>query len=250
MRGSYDLQLVLLSVLVAIAASYAALYLARRVTSATGGLALAWLLGGALAMGAGIWSMHFIGMLAFKLPIRMAYDPFLTAMSMLIAIVTSGFALAIVSRLAVISRTEVDPPVLIAGGVIMGAGICGMHYTGMAAMRMAPPIEYDPLLFTASMAIAVGASIAAVWLAFTLREEGMRRRATFTVLAAVVMGLAIAGMHYTAMAAANFDPAAICAVSSRFDVDNERLAYGIAGTVLTILGVTLLMPALAPRVAR
>jgi diguanylate cyclase len=247
MRGSYDLQLVLLSVLVAMAASYAALYLARRVTSARGIAARAWLVGGGCVMGAGIWSMHFIGMLAFKQPIRMAYDPWLTAVSLLIAIVTSGFALSIVCRLAVISRTEVDPPVLIAGGVIMGGGICGMHYTGMAAMRMAPPIEYDPLLFVASMVIAVGASIAAVWLAFTLRVEGIQRRRALTALAAAVMGLAIAGMHYTAMAAANFDPAAICAVSSSFDVGNERIGYGIAAIVLTILGLTLGLPALAAR---
>jgi NO-binding membrane sensor protein with MHYT domain len=247
MQGSYDIQLVLLSVVVAVAASYAALDLARHVTSSEGSAARLWLVGGAFAMGAGIWSMHFIGMLAFRLPIRMAYDPTLTLVSMLIAIVTSGFALAVVGRLAIISRTEVDPPVLAAGGVIMGAGICGMHYTGMAAMRMAPPIEYDPLLFLASMVIAVTASVVAVWLAFTLRSEGARRRVFFSLLAAVVMGLAISGMHYTAMAAANFDPASVCAVSSRFDVDNERLGYGIAVVVLTILGATLLVPLLDSR---
>jgi len=247
MRGTYDVQLVLLSVLVAIAASYAALDFARRVTAAEAGRARAWLIGGAFAMGAGIWSMHFIGMLAFKLPIRMAYAPLLTAASMAIAVVTSGFALAVVSRLAIISRAEVDPPVLMAGGVIMGAGICGMHYTGMAAMRMAPPIEYSPLPFLASMAIAVVASVVAVWLAFTLRSEGPRRRLLFRGLAAGVMGLAIAGMHYTAMAAANFDASAICAVSSRFDVDNARLAWSIAAAVLAILGLTVLMPILYPR---
>ena len=247
MTGTYDLQLVLLSIIVASAASFGALDLARRVTAAEGWRARAWLVGGAFAMGAGIWSMHFIGMLAFKLPIRMAYDPVITLASMVIAIVTSGFALAVVSRLAIISRAEVDLPVLAAGGVIMGAGICGMHYTGMAAMRMAPPIEYSPLLFIASMLIAVTASVVAVWLAFTLRSDRDGPRLLQRVAGAVVMGLAISGMHYTAMAAADFDPAAVCAVSPAFDVDNVALAYGIAAAILSILAMTIVLPVLTAR---
>jgi len=242
MQGTYDIQLVLISIVVAMAASYVALDLARRITATEGRTAQLWLVGGALAMGAGIWSMHFIGMLALKLPIRMAYDPTLTALSMIIGIVTSGFALAVVYRLAVISHTQVDKPVLVAGGVIMGAGICGMHYTGMAAMRMTPPIEYSPGLFLASMLIAVGASVVAVWLAFMLHAEAPRRRIVFRLLSAVVMGAAISGMHYTAMAAATFDPASICAVPSTFDVSDQQLAYGIAVTILAVLGLTLLLP--------
>ncbi|MGH8482283.1 MAG: MHYT domain-containing protein [Nevskiaceae bacterium] len=249
MRGSYELELVVLSVIVAMAASYTALDLARRVTASSGRAWRAWLVGGAFAMGAGIWSMHFIGMLAFRLPIRMAYDPWITLASLLIAVVTSGFALAVVCRLALISREEVDAPVLVAGGVIMGAGICGMHYTGMAAMRMAPPIEYDPLLFIASMGVAVTASVAAVWLAFTLRRGGATRRIAQRALGAAFMGLAIAGMHYTAMAAASFDPAAVCAVSSVYDVDNERLAWSIAVTMIAILALTLALPVAAVRTA-
>jgi len=249
LSGTYDLQLVLLSIIVASAASYAALDLARRVTATEGWRARAWLVGGAFAMGAGIWSMHFIGMLAFKLPIRMAYDPFITLLSMVIAVVTSGLALAIVSRLAIISRTEIDLPVLVAGGVIMGAGICGMHYTGMAAMRMDPPIEYSPGLFVASMVIALTASVAAVWLAFTFHSHRDGPRPLQRTGAAVVMGLAISGMHYTAMAAANFEPGAVCAVSRAFDVDNVLLAYGIAVTILSILALTILLPLLTARSA-
>ena len=247
MSGTYDLQLVVLSVIVAAAASYAALDLARRVTASEGWRTRTWLVGGAFAMGAGIWSMHFIGMLAFKLPIRMAYDPFITLLSMVIAMVTSGFALAIVSRLAIISRTEVDLPVLIAGGVIMGAGICGMHYTGMAAMRMEPPIEYSPGLFIASMVIAVTASVAAVWLAFTFHSGRDGPQVLQRIAAAVVMGLAISGMHYTAMAAANFEAGAVCAVSPTVDVDNVTLAYGIAVTILCILTLTIVLPLLTAR---
>jgi len=247
LSGTYDLQLVLLSIIVAAAASYAALDLARRVTASEGWRARAWLIGGAFAMGAGIWSMHFIGMLAFKLPIRMAYDPFVTLLSMVIAIVTSGFALAIVSRLAIISRTEIDLPVLIAGGVIMGAGICGMHYTGMAAMRMEPPIEYSPGLFIASMVIAVTASVVAVWLAFTFHSDRDGPRLLQRIAGAVVMGLAISGMHYTAMAAANFEAGAVCAVPRAYDVDNVLLAYGIAVTILSILVLTIMLPVLTAR---
>ena len=247
MNGTYDLQLVVLSVIVATAASYAALDLARRVTASEGWRARAWLVGGAFAMGAGIWSMHFIGMLAFKLPIRMAYDPFITLLSMVIAIVTSGFALAIVSRLAIISRTEIDLPVLVAGGVIMGAGICGMHYTGMAAMRMDPAIEYSPGLFVASMVVAVTASVVAVWLAFRFHADVDRPRLVQRIAGAGVMGLAISGMHYTAMAAANFEAGAVCAVSPTIDVDNVLLAYGIAVTILCILALTIILPLLTAR---
>jgi diguanylate cyclase len=240
MAGTYDLELVLMSIVVASGASYAALDLAGRITSSSPQAARWWLLGGAFAMGAGIWSMHFIGMLAFQLPIRMAYDPVLTLISAVIAMITSGFALAVVGRLAVVSPTEVDQPILYAGGIIMGAGICGMHYTGMAAMRMAPPIEYDPLLFSASLVIAVTASIAALWLAFTLRSADAGVQLALRFLAAVVMGLAITGMHYTAMAAAIFDPNAICAISGTFDVDNHALAYSIALVVMVLLAVTVL----------
>jgi diguanylate cyclase len=247
LSGTYDLQLVLLSIIVAAAASFAALDLARRITASEGWRARAWLVGGAFAMGAGIWSMHFIGMLAFKLPIRMAYDPFITLLSMVIAIVTSGFALAIVSRLAIISRTEIDLPVLVAGGVIMGAGICGMHYTGMAAMRMEPSIEYSPDLFIASMVIAVTASVVAVWLAFTFHSNRDGPRLLQRIGGAVVMGLAISGMHYTAMAAANFAAGAVCAVPRAYDVDNVTLAYGVAVTILGILALTIVLPVLTSR---
>ncbi len=143
MTSSYDVNLVLLSILVAMAASYSALDLAGRVTANSGRAAQQWLLGGALVMGGGIWAMHFIGMLAYELPIKMAYDDGLTLLSMLIAMLTSGFALKWVSG------SHLDLSRLLVGGVVMGAGISGMHYTGMAAMQMQPPIQYDPFLFSA-----------------------------------------------------------------------------------------------------
>jgi len=238
MQGTYDVGLVLTSILVATLASYAALNLASRVTSGEG--SRLWLVGGAIAMGFGIWSMHFIGMLAFSLPIPLAYDPAITLASLAIAIVTSGIALAVVAQMAILSETEIDVPILVAGGVIMGAGICGMHYTGMAAMRMSPPIQYTPSLFALSMVIAVSASLVALWLAFTLRVGDARRLSWYRLAAAIVMGLAITGMHYTAMAASMFKPGALCTVRGIFQMSNALLGYGLAGASLILLGAAIL----------
>lgn len=250
MTASYDIDLVLLSILIAALASYTALALAGHVVGTRGSATWKWLLGGAFAMGSGIWSMHFIGMLAYSLPIRMAYDPALTALSLLMAIVSSGFALTVVSRLAVIGTDEVDPPVLVAGGIIMGAGICAMHYTGMAALRMQPGIDYLPAVFAASMLIAVSASVAALYLAFVLRAHTSRRGSALRLLAALVMGLAITGMHYTSMAAADFAPDAICGVSPAFDLDGEELGYAIAGLMLALLGGTIYLTLRRPDARR
>ncbi|MGZ5037512.1 MAG: putative bifunctional diguanylate cyclase/phosphodiesterase [Usitatibacter sp.] len=203
MAGTYNIWVVALSLLVAILASYTALDLASRITASAGAAAVAWLLGGAFAMGMGIWSMHFIGMLAFSLPIPMAYDVGTTLVSMLIAIVVSGFALLTVTRSTLSMRN------LAMGGVLMGIGISSMHYTGMAAMEVQPGIRYDAALFAASIAIAVAASTAALWMSFTLRSHGARRLYA-RLGSAVIMGLAIVGMHYTGMAAANFAANTIC----------------------------------------
>lgn len=165
MTGTYNSGLVVLSLLVAILASYTALDLASRITASTRIAAAAWLLGGAFAMGTGIWSMHFIGMLAFSLPIPMAYDVGITLASMAIAIGISGFALFLVSRRSLSLRN------LLSGGVLMGIGICSMHYSGMAAMDVQPRIRYDALLFSASVAIAIAAATAALWIAFTDRKS-------------------------------------------------------------------------------
>ena len=200
MEGTYDLWLVVLSMAVAVMASYVALDLASRVTASEGRPAFYWLVGGAVSMGIGIWSMHFIGMLAFSLPIPMSYNGPVTALSLLIAMVVSGFALHTVSRRHLSFRR------LAIGGVLMGAGIASMHYTGMAAMEMTPPVTYDPTLFVLSIVIAMAASWAALWIAFQLREETLLTGFWRKGGSAVVMGAAICGMHYTGMAAAIFSP--------------------------------------------
>lgn len=193
--GSYNLWLVLISLVVAMLASYTALDMAGRITAAQGRPARLWLAGGSAAMGSGIWSMHFIGMLAYHLPIAMGYDPWITGLSWLLGIISSALALKLVSQKELTNRQ------LAMGAVMMGAGVCAMHYTGMAAMRMSPAIHYKMPLVLASIAIAVAASGAALWLAFRLRQHSSQIR-LLRVSSAVVMGCAIAGMHYTAMAAA------------------------------------------------
>src|SRR5690349_15700413 len=219
MTGSYDLKLVVLSLVVAAIASYTALDLAGRVNASRGKSSWIWLFAGALSMGTGIWSMHFIGMLAFRLPVPVAYDLPITMLSMGIAIVVSGIAL-FVMRYPTLSNSNLS-----IGASLMGVGICAMHYTGMAAMQMSPPIQYHPPLFIASVVIAIAASMAALWLAFQLRQKRSALAVIARLGSAIIMGLAITGMHYTGMAAAQFAPGSIClAVDSTGGMGNATLA--------------------------
>jgi diguanylate cyclase (GGDEF)-like protein/PAS domain S-box-containing protein len=191
--GSYDPVLVGLSVAVAVFASFTALNLAGRLLAADNHSRPWWLLAAALALGGGIWSMHFVGMLAFRMPMVVAYDVRLTLLSLILPIGVVGAGLHTVSRFG----NQWRP--LLAAGVLAGLGVVVMHYVGMAAMRMpGGDISYDPLLVGASIVIAIVAATAAFWLAFRTTRTWER------LAAAVVMGLAIAGMHYTAMAAATF----------------------------------------------
>ena len=188
----HDPVLVALSILIAALASYTALDLATRMRAASGRARRAWLAAAAIAMGGGIWSMHFVGMLAFSLPgIEISYDPFLTLLSLVIPIVVAAAAFAVVGR---------RPQALLASGFAMGLGISGMHYTGMSAMRMAASIEYDPRWVVLSIVIAISASVVALWLAFRHTNAVQR------LFAGLVMGLAISGMHYAAMEGASFLP--------------------------------------------
>lgn len=232
MHASYNPWLVTLSVIVAILVSYTALRLTERVAGAERRAGRLWLLGGAVSMGIGIWSMHFIGMLAFSAPIQLRYNVIVTLTSLLIAVLTSGFALAISSRSAL------SLPRLAAGSVLMGAGICAMHYTGMAAIQITPVIRYRPLLVAASIAIAVGASFAALWLFFRLRGGHSRLMRLARAAAAVVMGFAIAGMHYTGMAAAMLASGSYCYGGAA--VDNNWLAVMIGMIALGVLAITLI----------
>ncbi len=237
--GSYSPTLVVISLCVAMLASYTALDLVGRIATAKGRAVHLWMAGGSLSMGIGVWSMHFIGMLAFSLPIALGYDLKLTSLSLLIAILSSGFALWLVSQ------PRLPHWQLAFGALIMGSGIAAMHYTGMAAMRMSPGIEYDTALFAGSIVIAIGASAAALYIAFRLR------RATPHVLlargcASVVMGIAIVGMHYTGMAAAMFPEGSVCGAAGG-GLTGKGLDYMVLITSLAVLGITLLTSVLDAR---
>jgi NO-binding membrane sensor protein with MHYT domain/nitrogen-specific signal transduction histidine kinase len=232
MQATYNLWLVALSIVVAIVVSYTALTLAGRVAQSEQSGGRGWLLGGAVAMGIGIWSMHFIGMLAFSVQIPLRYNILTTLVSLLIAILTSGFALAIASR------RNLGLQRLAASSLVMGAGISAMHYTGMAAIQIMPTISYDPLLVAASIAIAVTASFAALWLAFRLRSGQSWLMILSRGIAAVVMGFAITGMHYTAMAASMLAPGSFCWGGAA--LDNSWLAWTIGLIALALLAITLI----------
>jgi NO-binding membrane sensor protein with MHYT domain/CheY-like chemotaxis protein len=240
MPQHYHHGLVLVSVLVAILASYTALTLALRIRVAARQAAPAWLVGGGLAMGIGIWSMHFVGMLALTLPIDIAYDVWITFLSLVIAIVVSTFALRIASR------ERVSGPPLFAAGIAMGIGICSMHYVGMAAIEIVPPIRYDPFWVTASFAIAIAASFAALWVAFTSRKDsgGWPWR---TAAGAAGMGVAISGMHYVGMLAAQFPADAM--TSSYSFVDKAWLAGAVTSITLFVLIAALLLSFIDARAA-
>src|SRR3569833_2232761 len=239
MQSSYSFPLVVLPYLVAALASHVTLSLAQRLHPAYGTglepkrLYSPWIVGGAFSMGTGIWSMHFIGMLAFHLPVQVAYDLSLTVTSWLIAVVVSGFALHRFQR----NDTTVSG--IVVPGVYIGIGISAMHYTGMAAMQMFPGIDYDPLLFATSVLVGIVAAIAALWIAFSLPRSGRRRR-WYKIAAASVMGAAIVGKHYTGMWAAHFAPNAVC-VSSGPRLDANWLAITVAMFTFLILGSTLLL---------
>jgi PAS domain S-box-containing protein len=200
LSGSYDYGEVARSVLIAIAASYAALDLAGRVTAARGRALLPWLSGGATAMGIGIWAMHFKGMLAFHLPVPVEYHWPTVLASLLVAILASAVALYVASR------QKMGWAQALCGGVIMSAGIAGMHYFGMAAMRLPAITRYSAFLVSCSILLAILFSVIALLMAFGLREE-TRWTVPRRFGSAIVMGAAISAMHYTGMAAASFIPA-------------------------------------------
>ncbi|MDP1770547.1 MAG: response regulator [Nitrospirota bacterium] len=187
------------SVTIAICASYAALELAGRVTAAHGRPQIYWLTGGAAVMGLGIWSMHYIGMLAFRLPIVVFYDWPTVLVSLLAAMLASGIALFVVSRPNVTFWHTV------LGSICMGAGIAGMHYIGMMAMRLAAICLYNLATVAMSVGLAIAISFVAIQLAIRVRDDSEK---TFKrkLISAIVMGAAIPMMHYTGMAAAAFLP--------------------------------------------
>jgi PAS domain S-box-containing protein len=232
MQATYHPSLVALSVIVAVLVSYTALSVASRVAAAGPAQARFWLIGGAIAMGIGIWSMHFIGMMAYSLPITLRYDLATTLGSLAVGILTSGCAIGIAGG-AHLGRRR-----LVGGALLMGTGICAMHYSGMSAIEIVPNIAYDPGLVAASFAIAVVASFTALWLAFELRNGRSWQIVVRRLGAALIMGAAISGMHYTGMAASRFSPGAYCV--GGLPIDNQGLALTIGLITVALLTITLI----------
>ena len=232
LQGYYQPWLVVISILVGILASYTALSLASRVKQAHRRARYLWVAGGALAMGSGIWAMHFVGMLAFRLPLPVGYDPMTTLVSWMLPVVCSGLALW------QFRHRSPRPRQLAVSALLMGLGINAMHYTGMASMQMHPAITYSPWLFALSIAIAIGASALALQIGTRMHEEGRSRR-TVQLAASVVMGGAIAGMHYTGMAAAHFAPGSVCG-AALVGVDQDHLAALVTIATVSLLSITLL----------
>ncbi len=243
MNATYNLWLVTLSIVIAVLASYTALDLASRVAASTGRAAKLWLTGGALSMGLGIWSMHFIGMLAFSLDIPLSYDVPLTLGSMVPAIAASWLALFVIRRGSMSGR------MLGLSAVLMGGGISAMHYTGMAAMEMSPPIRYGPLLFTLSIVIAIVVSMVALRIAFRFRPLQSSGSVVWQKLAAaMVMGAAVSSMHYTGMAAVILAPGSIC-VAAPNGINPTWLAILVGGGAFMVLSLTLLVSVFDARLA-
>jgi PAS domain S-box-containing protein len=231
--GSYNYALVALSVFIAVFASYAALDLASRVTAAGGWTRALWVLGGAGAMGTGIWSMHYIGMLAFSLPIPVAYHWPTVLLSLFAAIFASVIALHVVSR------PKLGPFQAVAGSLLMGSGIASMHYIGMAAMRLPAICQFNSFLVVLSVAFAVLISLAALWITFHFRED-KTGIGSEKLVGALVMGSAIPIMHYTGMAAASFTPSGTPADLSHAVSISALGIAGIIAATFVVLGLALL----------
>jgi len=230
MTGTYVNWLVGLSLTVALMVSYTVLGLAARVNDSNGKAGLIWLLCSAVAMGTGIWSAHFIGMLALSLPINLTYDFGTTVLSLLIAIAISGLSLALISRGA-----ASIPRLTIAAG-LLALGIAGMHYTGMASINIVPKINYGAAPLALSVSIAMVLSFAALWMAFAsgIRET---RPILTRCISSGLLACAIGGLHYTGMAAANFSAGSYCLPGQQ--LDNPWLAMALAVFALGLMGLAM-----------
>ena len=233
MEGTYNWILVFASYCVAVIASYTAIYFGTRVFSLSGQSRRFWLAAGALSLGSGIWSMHFVGMSAYTMPMHMhmSFNATLTLLSWVPAVFASALALY------VITLPKVSLKTISASAFIMGAGIFAMHYGGMYAMQMHPGIEYDTLLVILSGVIAVVASGAALVICRNVRDVPPQYALAIKVAAALVMGAAICGMHYTGMAAASYPMGAQSNPDNILRGDWMGIPTAVAASVLLLLAL-------------
>ncbi|MDO8291464.1 MAG: CHASE domain-containing protein, partial [Gallionella sp.] len=240
---SWNIPLASLSVLIAIVGSFATLDHAQRMRETSGRAARLWMVAGSIVLGMTIWGMHFVGMLAFSLPIPLAYDLTLTLLSILPAI-----AAALLGFWAQCCKTHPGAKRILASGLLMGLGIGAMHYTGMAALRMSPPVSYDPPIVALSLAIAVAAS----WGALLMMYQGGRIKLPpllRLMLGAVIMGLAISGMHYAAMSGAHFQPGSV-SLADTLRMEPGALAVLVSLGSLCLFGGSFFLILFDQRVAR
>jgi NO-binding membrane sensor protein with MHYT domain/signal transduction histidine kinase len=229
MNVSFNWLIVLLSILVAIYVSYIVVGICIRIAVSNKTTALYWTIGGALSMATGIWAMHFIGMLAFSLPVPVHYDIALTVISILPAICASAIALYMI-------RAHRRKSNIIIAAVLMGLGIAAMHYIGMAAMGMGSCIEYSTSIVILSIVIAIAASTIALFLLFH-QIDSNRLDHGFKLLSALIMGGAITSMHYIGMFAATFAPN--CESNPVFGISLERDVLVIVVTMASFFILTI-----------
>nr|WP_240922314.1 bifunctional diguanylate cyclase/phosphodiesterase [Oleiagrimonas sp. C23AA] len=240
----YNLALVAVSVTIAIVNSYVSFSVIGRILHSRGWQASAWVTLGAMAMGFGVWSMHFVGMLAFDIGTPLGYSTGLTLLSVVPAILAAG----------IVCRQMASPKITTASlalaGTVMGAGVGAMHYTGMAAMRMSPSIVWDWAIVVLSVLFAVAGSIASLAVGVRVGLERRRsRRVAWRIAASVVMGCTVSGMHYLGMAAAGLRQGALCLTAHDL-VHGRWLAMVVTVVALGVLVSTALMALAHQRVQR
>lgn len=202
MEKHYDVLLVVYSFVIASLTGYCGIEMTARVRRATANKWL-WIVAGAMAFGTGVWAMHFMGMAALVLPVAVSFDAGITAASWLVAVLVSGIGFYVI-------RNGIHVGSWLLASALMATGVCLMHYGGMYAMQMGDGLSYRPVLFWISAGIAFGASAAALLIMTWLRDSERWTGIALRLGAAMIMGLAVTGMHYTGMAAAVFAPGAYC----------------------------------------
>jgi diguanylate cyclase (GGDEF)-like protein len=228
-HGRFDAGLVGLAVTIAVIAAYASLDFARRAVQNTVWHRRAWLAGGALTMGCGIWGMHFVGMLSFKMPMPVSYQPALVALSLIAAIGGSGIALAVVTR------AQVSTGAVLIGATFMGCAIASMHFLGMASMQMAATIHWNIPLVVLSILIGFGASLLALSLVVRINAGTRRLRFSQSAFAALFLGLAVSGLHFTAMTASTFYMSARSVPPGSMSTSSLNTVLAVAGAIALIV---------------
>jgi len=237
--SQHDPGYVAASIAIAWYASYVALDLARRVRADDRLVAGFWWACGAIVMGLGVWSMHFVGMLGFRPGFTLVYGYGLTAMSLLAAV--AAFAVAF----GIASRERLTWPIMLIGSSSMAMAVCAMHYLGMAAIDVAPGIVWHAGYVALSVAIALGASVAVLAVVFWMRRFSGAKARAIQVGIAAVMAIGVGGMHYTAMAAASFEAGTICLTTD--GLRGHELAWLIGGGTVLLLTATMVTAAVDAR---